>query len=181
MNSAAVGAVPPILERTLRPSRVTGVRVDPILTAVLLAELLNPSPEIWLVSAWISDVPAVDNSRGDYDGLIADASARVYQLSEILGMLSEHGAQLAVVTRNVTENASFLTRLDRHSAPGQLRVIPSPEVHEKTFCGADWLLTGSMNFTINGMTTNDESVTYKLDATAAAAARIDFRHRWTTS
>ena len=37
-----------------------------------------------------------------------------------------------------------------------------------------------MNFTINGMTVNDEAVTYRLDAAAAAQARIDFAHRWKT-
>lgn len=181
MTDAAENSAGRVLERTLRTSPVTGIRVDPILTAVLLAELLTPSPEIWLVSAWISDVPAVDNSRGDYDSLIIDASARVYQLSEILGLLTERGAQLTVVTRDVAENDSFLARLGRAAAPERLRVIRSPDTHEKTFCGADWLLSGSMNFTVNGMTVNDESVTYKLDGTAAAQARIDLAYRWTTS
>ena len=170
-----------MLERTLRISPMTGIRVDPVLTAVLLAELITPSPEIWLVSAWISDVPAVDNSRGDYDSLIADASARVYQLSEILGILAKQGARLTVVTRDVIENESFLARLDRAAIPERPRVIRSPDAHEKTFCGSNWLLSGSMNFTVNGMTVNDEVVTYKLDRTAAAQARIDFAHRWTTS
>jgi hypothetical protein len=169
------------LERTLRTSPVTGIRVDPILTAVLLAELLTPSPEIWLVSAWISDVPTVDNSRGNYDSLIANASARVYQLSEILGMLTERGSRLTVVTRDVPENNPFLIRLGRVAITERLRMIRSPDAHEKTFCGGDWLLSGSMNFTINGMTVNDEVVTYKLDSVAAAQARIDLAHRWTSS
>jgi hypothetical protein len=180
-SSAGESSAGEVLERTLRPSPVTGVRVDPVLTAVLLAELLTPSPEIWLVSAWISDVPAVDNSRGDYDSLIIDASARAYQLSEILGLLTEQGTRLTVVTRGVAENDSFLVRLGRAAVPERLRVIRSPDTHEKTFCGADWLLSGSMNFTINGMTVNDELVTYKLDSAAAAQARIDLTHRWTTS
>lgn len=166
------------LERTLRTSPVTGIRVDPVLTAILLAELLTPSPEIWLVSAWISDVPAVDNSRGDYDSLIIDASARVYPLSEILGLLTMRGTRLTVVTRDVTENDSFLARLGRTAVTQRLRVIRSPDAHEKTFCGTDWLLSGSMNFTINGMTINDELVTYRLDGSAAAQARIDLAHRW---
>ena len=34
-----------MLERTLRTSPVTGIRLDPVLTAVLLAELLAPSDE----------------------------------------------------------------------------------------------------------------------------------------
>ena len=170
-----------ILDRTMRTSPVTGIRIDSVLSAVLLAELLTPSSEIWLVSAWISDVPAVDNSRGDYDSLFGDAVARVYQLSEILGLLTERGARLTVVTRDVPENDSFLTRLGRVSVPERLHVIRSPDAHEKTFCGSDWLLSGSMNFTINGMTVNDEAVTYRLDAVAAAQARIDFAHRWKTA
>jgi hypothetical protein len=181
VTSAGEGGTGEMLERTLRISPVTGIRVEPVLTAVLLAELLTPSPEIWLVSAWVSDVPAVDNSRADYDSLIVDASARIYQLSEILGLLTELGTQLTVVTRDVAENNSFLVRLGRNSVPKRLRVIRSAAIHEKTFCGADWLLSGSMNFTVNGMTVNDEFVTYKLDSAAAAQARIEFAHRWTTS
>jgi phosphatidylserine/phosphatidylglycerophosphate/cardiolipin synthase-like enzyme len=169
------------LERTLRISPVTGIRVDPVLTAVLLAELLAPSREIWLVSAWISDVPAVDNGAGDYDSLFGDAVARIYQLSEVLGLLSVRGARLTVVTRDVRENDSFLTRLGRVAVAKRLRVIRSPDAHEKTFCGSDWLLSGSMNFTVNGMTVNDEVITYKLDGTAAAQARIDLAHRWKTT
>lgn len=181
MTSAAGSGADEVIERTLRTSPATGIRVDPILTAVLLAELLAPSPEIWLVSAWVSDVPAVDNSSGDYDSLIADASARIYQLSEILAVLTERGTRLTVVARSVPENDSFLNRLGRAADSERLRVIRSPDAHEKTFCGADWLLSGSMNFTVNGMTINDELVTYRLDSAAAAQARIDLAHRWTTS
>jgi hypothetical protein len=170
-----------ILERTLRISPVTGIRIDPVLTAVLLAELLAPSSEIWLVSAWVSDVAAVDNSRGNYDSLFGDAVARFYQLSEILGMLTERGSQLYVVTRDVPENEPFLTRLRQTAPPEHLRVFQSPDTHEKTFCGADWLLSGSMNFTFNGMTVNDEYVTYKVDSAAAAQARLDYAGRWKTS
>jgi phosphatidylserine/phosphatidylglycerophosphate/cardiolipin synthase-like enzyme len=167
------------LERTLRPSPVTGVRVDPLLTSVLLAELLKPSDNIWLISAWISDVTGVDNTRGNYDSLFGDAVARIYTLSEILAMLASRGAKLSIVTRDVPENEAFLARLRRAVAQeAQLRVIRSPGIHEKTFCGDDWLLSGSMNFTFSGMNANDEVVTYKVDRPTAAAARVDFERRW---
>ena len=91
MTRSVGGPRAQVLERTLRTSPVTGIRLDPVLTAVLLAELLAPSSELWLVSAWISDVQAVDNTRGDYDSLFDDASARVYHLSEILGLLTDRG------------------------------------------------------------------------------------------
>jgi phosphatidylserine/phosphatidylglycerophosphate/cardiolipin synthase-like enzyme len=166
------------LERTLRTSRVTGIYIDPLLTAVLLGELLNPSQEIWLVSAWISDVIAIDNTRGDYDSLFAEASAREYSLSEILGALTVSKSRLHVVTRNADSNTAFLTRLGRTANADRLEIVPYPDVHEKTLCGDDWLLSGSMNFTFRGMQINDEAMTYRLGSTAAAAARVDFKHRW---
>lgn len=165
-------------ERTLRISPVTGIRVDPVLTAVLLAEMLAPSDELWLVSPWISDVPALDNSRGDYDTLFADPSARVYPLSTALGKIEVGGAHLTVVTRPVDHNRSFLDRLRRVSAPERLTVIEHPDVHEKTLCGRSWILTGSMNFTKRGMQINDEAVRYEVGETSAAQARVDLAHRW---
>lgn len=165
-------------ERTLRTSPVTGIRLDPVLTPVLLAELLDPSDELWLVSAWVSDVPAVDNTRGDYDSLFADASARVYPLSEILGVLTENGAHLTVVTRTAEHNNVFLGRLRHRAVPSNWTLIQHADVHEKTMCGRNWLLTGSMNFTLRGMQVNDEAITYKFGEAPAAQARIDFARRW---
>lgn len=181
MTGLAEGGASHVLERTLRTSPVTGIRMESVLTAVLVSEFLAPSPALWLVSAWISDVPAVDNSRGDYDSLIIDASARVYQLSEILGLLTHQGAHLTIVTRDVPENGSFLARLKHGTAEGRSHVIYGADAHEKTFCGDDWLLSGSMNFTINGIAVNDEAVTYRLDRAAAAQARLDLKHRWGTA
>jgi PLD-like domain len=167
-----------MLERTLRTSQVTGIHIDPLLTAVLLSELLTPSKEMWLVSAWISDVVAIDNTRGDYDSLFAEASAREYPLSEILGNLTAAKTRLTVVSRNVESNTPFLARLRRSSNSARLDIVQDPDIHEKTLCGDDWLLTGSMNFTFRGMQINDEAMTYKLDRRAAAQARVDFTHRW---
>jgi len=167
-----------VAERTLRTSPVTGIRIDPVLTAVLLAELLAPSDELWLVSPWISDVPALDNSRGDYDALFADPSARVYPLSAALGKIVVGGARLTVVTRPIDHNQSFLDRLRRLSTPERFTVIEHPDVHEKTLCGRSWILTGSMNFTMRGMQINDEAVRYEAGEMAAAQARVDLAHRW---
>jgi PLD-like domain len=167
-----------MLERTIRTSPVTGIKVDPVLTAVLLAELITPSPELWLVSAWISDVDAVDNTRGDFDSLFPDAAARTYSLSEVLGLFTGSGSMLNVITRPDERNSHFLARLQRQANQRRLQIIEDPDIHEKTFCGEDWLLTGSMNFTRRGMQLNDEAVTYKVSKAVAAQARIDFTRRW---
>jgi phosphatidylserine/phosphatidylglycerophosphate/cardiolipin synthase-like enzyme len=166
------------LERILRTSPVTGIRMEPLLESALVSELIAPSPELWLVSPWISDVTVLDNGRGGYDGLLPDASARPYSLAEVLALLVRGGAQLTVVTRHDTHNDLFLRRLERLTAAGRLVVVKHDDLHEKTLCGQDWIVTGSMNFTIRGMELNDEVVFYRVDAQAAAQARVDLAHRW---
>jgi phosphatidylserine/phosphatidylglycerophosphate/cardiolipin synthase-like enzyme len=99
-------------------------------------------------------------------------------LSEVLAQLTASGSVLNVVARATEHNDAFLARLSRRAQPGHLTVARDTDVHEKTFCGRDWLLTGSMNFTLRGMLVNDEAITYKVSETAAAEARIDFARRW---
>jgi len=152
--------------------------MEPLLESALVSELIAPSPELWLVSPWISDVTVLDNSRGGYDSLLPDASARPYSLAEVLALLVRGGTQLTVVTRHDPHNDALLRRLERLAAPGRLAVVKHDDLHEKTLCGRDWILTGSMNFTIRGMELNDEVVFYQVDAQAAAQARIDLAHRW---
>jgi hypothetical protein len=165
-------------ERVIRTGRVTGVKADSVLTAVLLSELVSPSATLWLVSPWISDISAIDNSGGGFDSVFVDAASRMYTLSEVLALLTRTGTRLSVVTRPDPHNLAFLERLDRLADPAKLSVIRHEDVHEKTFCGDRWILSGSMNFTVRGMQVNDEATTYKVSVEAAAAARLDFRHRF---
>lgn len=166
-------------ERTIRTSGATGVTIEPILTAVLAGDLLMPSPELWLVSPWIGDVPALDNSRGEFDAMFPDDPVtRVYPLSYVLARLTHEGTRVIVVTRPDDFNTTFLSNFGREAESARCAVIPAEDLHEKTLCGQDWLLTGSMNFTVRGLRRNDEAVTYRTDPRAAAKARMDFRDRW---
>lgn len=165
-------------ERVIRTGRVTGLRIDTVLATVLTAELVAPSNDLWLVSPWISDVAVIDNTSGSFDSVFVDPSNRIYTLSEVLSLLTVNGARVSVVARPDTHNVTFLERLRRNANGQHLRIVEHEDVHEKTFCGDDWLLTGSMNLTVRGMQINDEAVTYKVNSEIAAAARLDFRHRF---
>jgi phosphatidylserine/phosphatidylglycerophosphate/cardiolipin synthase-like enzyme len=166
-------------DRLIRTSGTTGISAEPILTTILVSELLHPSPELWLVSPWISDIDSLDNTRGDFDTLFLDPVARTYSLSQVLAQLTQAGTTLNVVSRPDDHNRTFLDRLRRQAHADRLNIVDHPDVHEKTLCGRRWLLTGSMNFTARGLLVNDESVTYRIDEQAAAHARMDFNHRWT--
>jgi len=166
------------LERVVRTGRATGLRIDAVLATVLIAELVSASRHLWLVSPWISDVPAVDNTSGSFDSVFVDPSNRLYTLSEVLSLLTYNDARVTVVSRPDRHNTTFLDRLRRSANAENLQIQQHEDVHEKTFCGDDWLLTGSMNLTVRGMQINDEAVTYKVSTEAAATARLDFRHRF---
>ncbi|GIF63920.1 hypothetical protein Ais01nite_19550 [Asanoa ishikariensis] len=165
-------------ERVVRTSARTGVRIDGILATALLAELMTPSSHLWLVSPWIGDVDAIDNRSAAYDAVFPDPSNRVYTLAEVLAGITHAGGRLSVVTRPDKFNSVFLARLDRQAITGSVSVIKAEDVHEKTLCGEDWLITGSMNFTYRGMAVNDEAVSYRIDPATAAHARLDFERRF---
>jgi hypothetical protein len=166
------------LERVVRTGRATGLRIDTILAAALLGELAAPSRELWLISPWISDVNVIDNTSGNYDSVFPEPTNRMYALSEVLALLTQNHARLTVVTRPDPHNKTFVDRLARHADKKRTVIVRDEDVHEKTFCGELWLLTGSMNLTVRGMQINDEAVTYKHSAQAAATARLDLRRRF---
>lgn len=166
------------LSRTVRTGEYTGIRVDPILTAALLAELLAPSDDLWLISPWITDMEVLDNSRGTYDAIFGGLPPTSCRLSETLARISAAGGRIHVVTRPDPHNDDFLRRLHAEAPQGQARTVRDAKVHEKTLCGEDWILSGSMNFTVRGMDLNDESVTYRVGGPDAAQARLDLERRW---
>ncbi|GGO01989.1 phospholipase D-like domain-containing protein DpdK [Micromonospora parathelypteridis] len=165
-------------ERVVRTSGSTGVRIDGILATVLLAELMAPSRHLWLVSPWIGDVDVIDNRAAAYDSVFVDPSSRVYTFAQVLAGITHGGGRLSVVTRPDPFNDVFIDRLLRQAAPGYAQVVCAEDVHEKTLCGDDWLMTGSMNFTYRGMRVNDEIVSYRVDPAIASTARVDFARRF---
>lgn len=166
------------LSRTVRTGERASVRIDTILTSVLLGELLAPSDDVWLVSPWISDVEILDNNRGSYDAIFGDVPPGTCRFSDTLARISAAGARVHVVTRPDPHNDDFVRRLHSEVPAGRVRVVRAPDVHEKTLCGGEWILSGSMNFTVRGMAVNEESITYKVGGPDAAQARLDLAQRW---
>jgi phosphatidylserine/phosphatidylglycerophosphate/cardiolipin synthase-like enzyme len=166
--------------RTIRSNPRAGVRVNDMLSTALTAELLDPSPHIWLVSPWISDIVVLDNRDMRLDAILGDGHARELYLAEVLSILVAAGSTLHIALRPDDHNQRFLERLQRLHPNGPIEVHEGEDAHEKTLCGQEWLLTGSMNFTWRGLEKNDEAVTYSVDAGLAAQTRLDLEHRWPT-
>lgn len=164
--------------RTVRTRPRNGTAMVQVLSTVLVSELVQPSKEIWLVSAWVSDVPVVRNDMGAYDDILTDPVGGALKLSDVLARLNQLGARINVAVRDDRHNEQFLEVLRRRCLPDRLRIHKSPDLHEKIFTGDDWVLKGSMNFTWNGLNVHEESMEFVADATEAAKHRLELGVRW---
>lgn len=167
------------LERTVRTGPKLRLSADTILADALLSELVAPGPVLWVVSAWISNVEVLDNTQGAFDDILGDEYVMHYRLADILARLARSGSRVHVVTRPTAHNQLFVDQV-MAIAPvdANLAVVFDPVEHEKTVCGRDWMISGSMNFTASGIGANEESVRYVVDGAEVAQARMDFAARW---
>ncbi len=151
-----------------------------VLQSLLLAELVHPSAELWLLSAWITDVEIIDNSARAFAGIRPDWPKGRIRLSSVLEALVGRGGRVAVVLREVEHNDPFQNRLKaiQKNFRGCLGLAVSTTAHEKALIGDDYVLGGSMNITMSGLNHSDEHVLLRVDAEAAAQRRLSLSARW---
>lgn len=154
--------------------------VPDLLRSIFLAELLRPSKRFWIVSAWVSDVPVVDNSARSFSTLCPEWSAGVIRLSTVLTTLMARGTQMVLIVRDEPHNAEILRIMESKAVEMQDRLVmvKSKELHEKGLLGDRFLLDGSMNLTYNGVYVNEERLWYRCDPAAIAQRRLELENRW---
>lgn len=165
----------PGLQRTVRTRPRNGLAIVDVLGGVFASELCSPSPELWLVSGWASDVTVLDNSSRQFDGLLGQDAGSSLTLSEVLRALAERGTVVHVALRDVEHNRGFMRRLGNVE---RIQTYLSADLHEKILVGWDWTLKGSMNFTWNGLQRNEESIDLQVGPTVASTQRLELRTRW---
>jgi len=151
-----------------------------LLQGLFAAELVSPSRELWLLFGWISDVEILDNRSRQFSSLRADWPAAPIRLSSVLEALIEKGTRLRVVLRDVPHNQPFVEKLRQLSAefPDRVHWTLGVEVHEKGLLGDDYLVSGSMNLTYNGLWINDEHVSLRTDPASVEEWRVVIRQKW---
>ena len=151
-----------------------------ILQSLFVAELVSPSPRLWLFFAWISDVDIIDNSARAFAALEPDWPASQIRLSQVLQALLARGSEIRLVLREQAHNDYFLARL-RHLKErfgAQIKWAVEPDFHAKGMLGKDFFLSGSMNLTNNGVSVNGEHLALRTDLELVSEQAIELEERW---
>ena len=161
-------------------SHLSSRQVPDLLQAIFVAELLSPSQCLWIISPWISDIPIIDNTANSFLCLHPLWGRKAIPFSQVLSTLAEQGTTIHIATRPDSHNQRFREKLN-HQITGRevgVHCHIQEELHSKGILGDRFYLAGSMNFTFNGITLNEESLTYEINLDTVAEQQLIFQKRW---
>jgi hypothetical protein len=151
-----------------------------VLQSLFALELLRPSRRLWIGFGWISDIEILDNEARQFSALQPDWPATSIRLSKVIEALATKGCDVVILIRDHTNNRSFIDRMRPMQQAGSIRMLIAPDFHEKGLLGDDYVLSGSMNLTWNGVTVNDEHVLLRTDPASVAERRLQLEEKWGT-
>lgn len=154
--------------------------VRDLLQSLFVAELIHPSPKLWLFFAWISDIEILDNSARQFAALEPDWPATAIRLSHVIGALLARGVEIRLIIRDHEHNDYFVGRLRALKARygDLLRWTIEKSFHAKGLLGSDYFLSGSMNLTLSGISINGEHLVLRTDPAAVAEQALELESRW---
>jgi hypothetical protein len=150
-------------------------QVRECLISLFALELLHPSSELFLYSAWITDLEIIDNQFGQFRALLPEEDGSNVTLSRLLNVLGERGMNIHVAVRKDRINVSFLERLSKTS---NIQYVEVPDLHQKILVTERALITGSMNFTYAGVYKNSENTEFTIDRQRVSEKLILVREEW---
>jgi hypothetical protein len=165
--------------------------LEEMLQSLLVAEAMNPSDEIWIVSPWMRNVPVIDNRGGGFSWVESTwEGRRVHLLDWILAVCAK-GSQVTVVTSDGELDQDFVRGAkdiaSRLPDPGLLRVHSKRGVqgagqgglHSKLLLTRNFFWQGSMNFTLPGLRAHQETVSVFLpDWPEFSKVELEVRQLW---
>ncbi|RPE31823.1 phospholipase D-like domain-containing protein DpdK [Kitasatospora cineracea] len=156
--------------------------LNDLLQNLLVSELLAPSVRFWVLSPWISDIPVIDNSAGQFKSVLPAMPARPIRLTEVLVELSRRGSDVQVVVRDDARNTAVVQRLTNLTPVGPHPTVHiEKDFHDKGMVSDRFHVHGSMNFTFFGKGVNQEGVTVVSDPDQIARAQITYQKRYQPS
>ncbi|NKS24598.1 phospholipase D-like domain-containing protein DpdK [Prescottella equi] len=149
--------------------------------SLFIAELMSPSPDVWLLSPWVSDIPVIDNRAGSFAGLAQGMGGHTILLTRALIELATLGTHVHVVVRPDPRNTKVTDKLRAATdTTRRINIVVRDNLHEKALLTSRFHLHGSMNFTHYGRTVNEESLVLENDVSNISRANLDYHERFGT-
>ncbi len=153
-----------------------------LLQAVMVAEVLRPSPRLSVASATLADAPLLDNRAGGFTALEPTWSERPIGLLDVLIRNLTLGGHVSVVVGKGPDGEQFLRRLrDRAEAAGVsagLETRAAPAVPVQGIAGQGFYLSGSLAWTAAAVTIAEEGITFEAGVEAGTRAEGLFRQAY---
>ncbi|MQC25806.1 MAG: phosphatidylserine/phosphatidylglycerophosphate/cardiolipin synthase family protein [Chloroflexi bacterium] len=133
-----------------------------LLQSMLVTELLQPSPAIWIVSPWITNINVIDNS-GRRFGFLDPGPV---SLARYISLLLDQNSKVYAVLNNDHHNDRFIASLEDLGvvSNNHLTISRIDRLHAKGIVSHHFSLTGSMNITYSGVNINDEFLEYTTES-----------------
>ena len=164
--------------RITSKARGSSVQLSDCLSSLFTLEMFAPSPELYLISPWLSKVPLLDNRFGRFRAITTEMHKRELHLGDILTLLAEKGSRIYIMCRpEHPQTEEFLHALF-NNPQSNIAYRQSETLHEKGLISTHFYLRGSMNFTYAGVNLNDESVELTTDPAELARAMAEARVSW---
>jgi hypothetical protein len=101
----------------------------------------------------------------------------------MLAYLVRQQTLVTLATRPLADTDLFVQQVQnelrvRGGSSSGFRVHQSEILHEKGLLGDGFYISGSMNFTMNGIELLEEAIVFDTDRASIAEARLDFEKRW---
>lgn len=151
------------------------------LQSMLAIELHFPSEQFWLVSPWLSDIPVLDNSTERFNALHRSLPPRVVTLSDYFKCwLQQSSGTLWIVTQFTDATKSMRQQIEtlQQTYGDKVCLLQNDNLHEKICLTTHWMLSGSMNWTRNGLTKWDEFQRFDRDPETLSTKRIDLQEQY---
>jgi len=136
-----------------------------LIQSMLATELLQPSPELWIVSPWITNINVIDNSGRRFGYLDSRWEQGPVTLAKYLNTFIERDKKFIAVMNEDSHNLAFIGALEALGLAEHPNVtlIKTPSIHAKGIVTHHFSLTGSMNITYSGVNLNAERIVYTTD------------------
>ena len=148
-----------------------------LIQSMLATELLQPSPELWIVSPWITNINVIDNYGRRFGYLDSRWEQGPVTLARYLNTFVERDRKFIAVMNEDPHNDTFIRALDALGLTEHpnVKLIRTPPIHAKGIVSHHFSLTGSMNFTYSGVNLNEERIVYTTDQAQVHETLAQFR------